>query len=150
MGKEELTIAINALGCSRCAAGRSGHRPEIRLGYRPPTSLSRVCVGATRRSSSFTRNKRPMFLAVIRIKWFEVVESAGAEGVAILEFPALAEAKAWYASPAYQEASQHRCDGSRCLGAHQHLTLSTIGKRPFATGGIACVLDDARPTINGR
>ena len=33
------------------------------------------------------------------------------EGAAILEFPTLAEAKAWYLSPAYQEARQHRFKG---------------------------------------
>jgi uncharacterized protein (DUF1330 family) len=38
----------------------------------------------------------------------EVVEGAAAEGVAILEFPTFEEAKAWYGSPAYQEASKHR------------------------------------------
>lgn len=38
----------------------------------------------------------------------EVVEGAGVEGVAILEFPTPAEARAWYASLAYQAASQHR------------------------------------------
>src|SRR5271167_1343392 len=42
----------------------------------------------------------------------EVKEGAGVEGVAIIEFPTFAEAQAWYESPAYQEASQHRfCGG---------------------------------------
>src|SRR5579863_7785279 len=39
---------------------------------------------------------------------FEVLEGPGVEGVSILEFPTFAEAKAWYSSPAYQEAIQHR------------------------------------------
>jgi uncharacterized protein (DUF1330 family) len=34
-----------------------------------------------------------------------------AEGMAILEFPTFEEAKAWYLSPAYQEASKHRFQG---------------------------------------
>jgi len=38
-------------------------------------------------------------------------EGATVEAVAILEFPTFAEAKAWYAGPAYQEASQHRFKG---------------------------------------
>jgi uncharacterized protein (DUF1330 family) len=42
---------------------------------------------------------------------FEVLEGPAVEGVSILEFPSLAEAKAWYSSPAYQEASQHRFRG---------------------------------------
>ena len=41
----------------------------------------------------------------------EVLEGAEAEGVAILEFPTREEAKAWYTSPAYQEASKHRHQG---------------------------------------
>ncbi|WP_420144137.1 DUF1330 domain-containing protein [Sphingobium sp.] len=38
----------------------------------------------------------------------EVVEGAGCEGVAILEFPDMAQARAWYGSPQYQEARQYR------------------------------------------
>jgi uncharacterized protein (DUF1330 family) len=38
----------------------------------------------------------------------ETREGAAAESVAIIEFPTFEEAKAWYESPAYQEASQHR------------------------------------------
>src|SRR5258708_4402932 len=59
----------------------------------------------------------PAFLVGHNIKWLahfgpcEVVEGPGVESVAILEFPTLAEAKAWYASPAYQEASRHRFMG---------------------------------------
>jgi uncharacterized protein (DUF1330 family) len=49
------------------------------------------------------------FLA--RFESCEVVEGPGAEGVAILEFPTVAEAKAWYASSAYQRASKHRYEG---------------------------------------
>ena len=42
---------------------------------------------------------------------FEVLEGPAVEGVSVLEFPTLSEAKAWYSSPAYQEASQHRFRG---------------------------------------
>ena len=38
----------------------------------------------------------------------EVLEGSGVEGAAILEFENTAAAKAWYHSPAYQTASQHR------------------------------------------
>ena len=41
----------------------------------------------------------------------EVLEGADAEGIAILEFPTSEEARAWYTSPAYQEASKHRFQG---------------------------------------
>ena len=41
----------------------------------------------------------------------EVMEGPGVEGVAILEFESVAAAKAWYGSPAYQEASRHRYQG---------------------------------------
>lgn len=60
----------------------------------------------------------PAFLAGHAISWLarfgtpcETLEGPEAEGAAILEFPTLAEAKAWYASPAYQDASQHRYRG---------------------------------------
>jgi uncharacterized protein (DUF1330 family) len=42
---------------------------------------------------------------------FEVLEGPETQGVAILEFPTFEEAKAWYESPAYQEASKHRFQG---------------------------------------
>lgn len=42
----------------------------------------------------------------------EVLEGAPFEGVVILEFPTVAEAKAWYHSPAYQEAARHRFAGA--------------------------------------
>jgi uncharacterized protein (DUF1330 family) len=41
----------------------------------------------------------------------EAREGGGVEGVAILEFPSFDEATAWYESPAYQSASQHRYKG---------------------------------------
>lgn len=42
----------------------------------------------------------------------DVLEGAPAEGVAILRFPDMAAARAWYNSPAYQEARQHRLKGA--------------------------------------
>lgn len=38
----------------------------------------------------------------------EALEGKAAEGVVLLEFPSLEEAKAWYQSPAYQAALEHR------------------------------------------
>jgi uncharacterized protein (DUF1330 family) len=42
----------------------------------------------------------------------EVIEGPAVEGVAILEFPSYAEAKAWYDSPAYVEAREYRFKGA--------------------------------------
>ena len=42
----------------------------------------------------------------------EVVEGAPAEGVVILEFADMEKARAWYHSPAYQEAARHRFAGA--------------------------------------
>jgi uncharacterized protein (DUF1330 family) len=38
----------------------------------------------------------------------EVLEGAEHEGIVILEFPTMEEAKAWYESPAYQKVRVHR------------------------------------------
>lgn len=38
----------------------------------------------------------------------EVLEGPAAEGVAILRFPDMAAARAWYDSPAYRQARAHR------------------------------------------
>ena len=43
---------------------------------------------------------------------FEVLEGAAIEGAGILSFPSMEEARAWYRSPAYQEALKHRRLGS--------------------------------------
>jgi uncharacterized protein (DUF1330 family) len=59
----------------------------------------------------------PIFMAghsatyLARFGACEVKEGAAVEGVAIIEFPTFEEAKTWYESPAYQEASQHRFQG---------------------------------------
>jgi uncharacterized protein (DUF1330 family) len=42
----------------------------------------------------------------------EVIEGPPVEGVAILEFPSYADAKAWYDSPSYVEAREHRFKGA--------------------------------------
>lgn len=38
----------------------------------------------------------------------QAVEGAAPDGVIVLEFPSVADAKAWYNSPAYQKAVPHR------------------------------------------
>jgi uncharacterized protein (DUF1330 family) len=42
----------------------------------------------------------------------EVLEGDPTEGVVIAEFPSMAAAKAWYDSPAYREAREHRFKGA--------------------------------------
>lgn len=42
----------------------------------------------------------------------EVLEGPPVEGVVIVEFPTFDEAKAWYDSPAYREAREHRFRGA--------------------------------------
>ncbi len=42
----------------------------------------------------------------------EVIEGPQVEGVVILQFPTFDEAKAWYDSPAYREAREHRFKGA--------------------------------------
>jgi uncharacterized protein (DUF1330 family) len=42
----------------------------------------------------------------------EVVEGPAMEGVVLLQFPSLEAARAWYFSPAYQAAAQHRFRGA--------------------------------------
>lgn len=46
----------------------------------------------------------------------EVLEGPPIEGVVILQFPSLEEAKHWYFGPAYQEAVQHRFKGASYRG----------------------------------
>ena len=40
------------------------------------------------------------------------LEGPEVEGVVVAEFPSIEEARAWYDSPAYQEAAQHRFRGA--------------------------------------
>ncbi|MBB2201113.1 DUF1330 domain-containing protein [Gluconacetobacter tumulisoli] len=42
----------------------------------------------------------------------DVLEGTAPEGVVIVEFPTMAEARAWYDSPAYQAVAQRRHRGS--------------------------------------
>jgi uncharacterized protein (DUF1330 family) len=42
----------------------------------------------------------------------EVLEGPPVEGVVILSFPTIEEARAWYESPAYREAREHRFKGA--------------------------------------
>ncbi|WP_437204812.1 DUF1330 domain-containing protein [Planctomicrobium sp. SH664] len=42
----------------------------------------------------------------------EVLDGAPVEGVVLLEFPTLAEAKAWYLGPEYTAAKQYRLRGA--------------------------------------
>jgi uncharacterized protein (DUF1330 family) len=42
----------------------------------------------------------------------EALEGEAAEGVVMIQFESMAQAKAWYDSPAYQEARQHRLKGA--------------------------------------
>jgi uncharacterized protein (DUF1330 family) len=42
----------------------------------------------------------------------ETLEGAAAEGVVIVSFPTMEEAKAWYNSPAYQAALPYRLKGA--------------------------------------
>jgi uncharacterized protein (DUF1330 family) len=42
----------------------------------------------------------------------KIVEGPEMEGVVIVEFPTMAEALAWYDSPAYREAREHRFQGA--------------------------------------
>ena len=40
------------------------------------------------------------------------LEGPDVEGIVVAEFPSIEEARAWYDSPAYQEAAQHRFRGA--------------------------------------
>ncbi|MEA3150095.1 MAG: hypothetical protein QOD56_1034 [Gammaproteobacteria bacterium] len=42
----------------------------------------------------------------------ETLEGAPIDGAVIVEFPTMADAKAWYESPAYAEAREHRFKGA--------------------------------------
>ncbi|WP_217597267.1 DUF1330 domain-containing protein [Cohnella sp. GbtcB17] len=46
----------------------------------------------------------------------EVLEGPEVEGVAVLEFPSIEHARAWYDSPAYQDALKHRLNGGTYRG----------------------------------
>lgn len=42
----------------------------------------------------------------------EALEGQACEGVVMIEFPTMDEARAWYNSPEYQDALQHRLKGA--------------------------------------
>ena len=51
---------------------------------------------------------------LVRNGRFEMLEGPAPQGVLMLEFPTMADAKEWYESPRYQEALQHRYKGATC------------------------------------
>jgi uncharacterized protein (DUF1330 family) len=51
---------------------------------------------------------------LVRNGRFEMLEGPAPQGVLLLEFPSMEDATAWYGSPPYQEALQHRFAGARC------------------------------------
>ncbi len=55
---------------------------------------------------AFTKGHALIYRA--RFGKHETLEGPATEGVAILEFPTYEQAKQWYHSAAYQEASKHR------------------------------------------
>ena len=64
----------------------------------------------------------------------EVLEGAAVEGVAIIEFSTFVEAKAYYDSPAYREAREHRFQGAdyRAMiveGSHRDRPAGGAGRR---------------------
>ncbi len=59
---------------------------------------------------------------------FEVLEGDPIEGAAILRFADIGAARQWYASPAYQQALQHRRHG-----AHYRVLLIEGGDTPSTT-----------------
>jgi uncharacterized protein (DUF1330 family) len=77
------------------------------------TWCSRVRGCATRRSTKSTSKKivsqwRGTDQKDVLYGKYEVLEGAEVQGVVILEFPTVADAKAYYDSPAYREAREHR------------------------------------------
>lgn len=51
---------------------------------------------------------------LVRNGRFEALEGPPPQGVFMIAFPSMEEAKAWYDSPRYQQALQHRFRGARC------------------------------------
>jgi uncharacterized protein (DUF1330 family) len=60
-----------------------------------------------RRKNRIAMEGRPIKRDVLYGK-YEVLEGAEVQGVVILEFPTVADARAYYDSPAYREAREHR------------------------------------------
>jgi uncharacterized protein (DUF1330 family) len=77
-----------------------------------------------KQAPTFMAGHPATFLA--RFGHCEVKEGAGVEGVAIIEFPTIEAARAWYESPAYQEASQHRFRG----GDYNFVIIEGVSELP--------------------
>src|SRR6267143_7084376 len=93
-------------------------------------SRERGC--ATRRSTKSTSKKNriameghPIRARVLYGK-HEVLEGAEAQGVVILEFPTVADAKAYYNSPAYREAREHRFKATDYRVLHRRRRTSNV------------------------
>jgi uncharacterized protein (DUF1330 family) len=71
---------------------------------------------------------------------FEHLEGPKPEGAAVVEFPSMEVARAWYNSPAYRAIRHHRQHGAKYIGILMeggalppHLRMpQTIGNRPKA------------------
>jgi uncharacterized protein (DUF1330 family) len=59
-----------------------------------------------------TNPRDPNLKALAVYGAIEAVEGTAPDGMVILEFPSAEAAKAWYHSPGYQEAMQHRLRGA--------------------------------------
>jgi uncharacterized protein (DUF1330 family) len=64
-----------------------------------------------RPKAAAARAAHPVTFLAVKGK-YEVLEGAPAESVTIAQFPDMAAAKAWYDSPEYQDAKQHRLSGA--------------------------------------
>jgi uncharacterized protein (DUF1330 family) len=64
--------------------------------------------------SSMNRNKPrdPKMTPLVVYGATEALEGEAPDGMVVLQFPTAEDAKAWYHSPDYQAASQHRMKGA--------------------------------------
>lgn len=64
--------------------------------------------------SSMSRNnpRDPKMVPLVVYGATEAVEGEAPDGMVILQFPTVDDAKNWYYSPAYQAATQHRLKGA--------------------------------------
>jgi uncharacterized protein (DUF1330 family) len=58
--------------------------------------------------------QQPHIKVLVRNGRFETLEGPAPTGVFMLEFPTMEAARAWYDSPEYQAALQHRLAGASC------------------------------------
>ena len=54
----------------------------------------------------------PKLVPLVVYGAMEAIEGAAADGIVILQFPTVEDAKAWYNSPGYQAAAAHRMKGA--------------------------------------